>query len=737
MKTLDRKKSKPQKPKKDSNLTKIKSGITSWFKFQTSIKAKLMLVLLLISICSMVTIAFLSYESGKSGLTERIFDQLTGLRSAKVQQLEGYFENLRNEAETLSEDLMVINAMNEFKDAYNRLEKESKTLPPDLAENLDKYYRENYLPTIAKIYPESINPDLYKAKSLTSAYLQSYYIATNPHPQNQKYLLDDAGEGSEYSRVHQKYHPLLRQLLERFGYSDILLIDAETGNCVYTYNKNVDFATNIFDGPFNKTNLRDAVVGAIESKARNYTKIVDFQRYLPALGKPLAFIAAPIFNQSDLIGVLALQISSKEITRIVNANFNWRQEGLGETGKIDVVGTDFSLRNDPRVFVANPELFFQLLEQHKAPKDLIEKSKAANTPILILQLQTESTQKAVEGITGTKIIEDTRGQKVLSSFSRVQIEGLQWGIVAEMDLDEAFTSVYALQKVVVTSGVFIAVLIAVVSIVISGILSKPINILIANARKITRGELDAVVQLKKGDEFGELAKAFNTMVVSLQEQTGIAEQKNQENQDLLNSVFPPAIAQRLKNKEKDIGDRLPDVAILFADIIGFSKLYQSLPPEEVLTILNDLVNRFDETNDKYGVAKVKTIGDNYIAACGLCGFTTDRQQKMVDFALEMQSIVSNFSQEKGFSLDISIAIDFGEVMAGVVGRRKFTYDVWGVPVSIANAILASSFSQPGTILVSQAVRDKLSDIYYFEEAGYLETGKDKKLLVWLLKSAAK
>ena len=727
----------PKKSNKSSNLINVRTRILSWFNFQTSIKAKLMIMLLLVSICSMVTIAFLSYESGKSGLAEIIFNQLTGLRSSKVQQVEGYFENLRSEAETLSEDLMVINAMKEFKEAYNNLEKELKTLPENMTENLDKYYQANYLPQIQQIQPENANLELYKSNSLASAYLQSYYIAANPYPEKQKYLLDDAGEDSEYSRIHTKYHPILRQILNRFGYSDILLIDSDTSNCVYTYNKNVDFATNIFNGPFSNTNLREAVVSAIEAKARNYTKIVDFQLYLPAFGKPLAFIAAPIFNQSQLIGVLVLQISTTEITKIVNANFNWTKEGLGETGKIDIIGPDFSLRNDPRVFVANPELFFQILEAHDVPADLIGKIRAVNTPIMLLQVQTESTTQAITGVTGTKIIEDTRSKKVLSSFSRVQVEGLQWGIVAEMDLDEAYASVYALQKVVVTSGVFLALLIVVVSIVISGILSKPINILIANSRKITRGELDAVVQLKKGDEFGELAKAFNAMVVSLQEQTGMAEQKNRENEDLLNSVFPPGIAQRLNNKEKDIGDRLENVTILFADIIGFSKLYEALPPEEVLSILNDLINNFDEVNEKYGVSKVKTIGDNYMAACGLCGLTTDRKKLMIKFALEMLKIVGKFSQERGFNLDISIAIDSGDVMAGVVGRRKFTYDVWGIPVSIASAILASPLAESGSILVSQKVRDDLQNIYHFEQVGFLEKGKDHNLPIWILKSTIK
>ena len=306
-----------------------------------------------------------------------------------------------------------------------------------------------------------------------------------------------------------------------------------------------------------------------------------------------------------------------------------------------------------------------------------------------------------------------------------------------MDLKEAYKPVYEFQKEVVSWGALLIVITTIAATVISGNFIKPINTLISNARKISKGELDGIEKIKSKDEFGELARAFNTMVVSLQEQTNMAEKKNRENEELLNSIFPATVAKKLKEKQKDIGDRIPNVTILFADIIGFSKLYKSLPPEEVLSILNDLVNQFDEINEKYGLDKVKTIGDNYIAACGISGPKLDHAKRTVDFALEMRNIVRRFNQERCFNLDIAIVITSGEVMVGVVGRKKFTYDVWGNPVSIGSSILASNKILPGAIVVSSKVRDSLEDIYSFEQLSYLEVSENQKIVLWYLASTVR
>jgi class 3 adenylate cyclase len=141
--------------------------------------------------------------------------------------------------------------------------------------------------------------------------------------------------------------------------------------------------------------------------------------------------------------------------------------------------------------------------------------------------------------------------------------------------------------------------------------------LISSARRVAAGELETIAVVDSGDEFGELTQSFNAMVTSLRTQTNLVAQKNQENEQLLLSIFPTAIAKRLKQGEKDIAEDISNVAVVFSDLTGFSKLSSTLTAYEIVAILNDLVAAFDEAADRQGMEKIKTIGDSYLAVSGL------------------------------------------------------------------------------------------------------------------------
>lgn len=261
---------------------------------------------------------------------------------------------------------------------------------------------------------------------------------------------------------------------------------------------------------------------------------------------------------------------------------------------------------------------------------------------------------------------------------------------------------------------------------------KPINQLIGSARRVAAGELNAVAQLASDDELGELAQSFNAMVNSLRTQTNLVEQKNQENEQLLLSVFPAAIAKRLKKGEKDIAEDVSNVAVLFSELTGFGKLSATLTAYEIVAILNDLVTAFDEAAERHGMEKIKTIGDTYIAVCGLSIPYLDHNKRAIDFTLEMLAIIRRFNSERDFHLNIRLGISSGDVVAGIVGRNKFIYDVWGDTINIANAL--RSACPPGSILVATAVCRRLQDLYEFEPLAELEVNGKAKLSAWRLKS---
>jgi class 3 adenylate cyclase len=705
-----------------------------WFKFNwLSIKSKLIVMLLTVSSSSIVVTAYLGYQSGKSNLTDRAFNQLTSVRASKAYQIESYFKNTRNHIQILSNDPSMSLAIAEFTKAYQQLE--TAQLPEEGAKKIKAYYQNEFLPKLAQSEQGSPVLDSFLPASTASNYLQYHYIAANSNAIGKKHLLDKANDGSEYSNVHERYQPIFRNIIEKFGYYDMFLIDPQ-GNIVYTVYKETDFATNLTTGAYNDSNLARLAASVRRSKQKDYASIIDFESYAPSYGAPAAFIAAPIFNntnnQSKFVGVIAIQVPADEINNVMTGNRKWEGDGLGKSGETYLVGQDFLMRSISRFLVETPDDYLQTLTTLGVNKETIARIRQYKTSILEQKVRTKAAEEAIKGKQGIEIIRDYRDIPVLSSYAPLKIEGLNWAILSEIDLAEAYAPIYGFERQLLISATLLMLLVIILAMAMSSFFVKPINQLIESARKVASGQLDEIATLDTNDEFGELAHSFNAMVVSLRDQTNLVEEKNRENEQLLLSIFPAAIAKRLKQGEKNIAESVSNVTVLFSDLTGFSKLSDSLTAYEIVSILNDLVTIFDETAERYGMEKIKTIGDSYMAVCGLSIPYLDHDKRAIDFAIEMQAIVRRFSQERSFQLNISLGINSGDIVAGIVGRNKFIYDVWGDTINIASAL--KSACPEGAIVVSGDIYHRLSDLYEFVAlAAKVENGKDI-LKAWQLKS---
>lgn len=700
-----------------------------WLR-RLSIKSKLIVMLLTVSSCSILVTAYLGYRSGQSNLTDRVFSQLTSLRSSKAYQIESYFKTVRNHIQTLSEDPTIVAATNEFTGAYRQLE--TVQVPTAFNQKLTAYYRDEFLPKLATAEQGSPLLNSFLPDSSASDYLQYHYIAANPNSIGKKDALNAASDSSQYSRTHARYHPIFRSIIKRFGYYDMFLINPQ-GTIVYTVYKETDFTSNLTTGPYSESNLARLVAQVRRANGTNYARMIDFEGYTPSYGAPATFIAAPIFDQSKFIGVLAVQLPVDEINNVMTGNRHWESDGLGKTGETYLVGQDYLMRSVSRFLVETPEEYLQTLRSLGVKEPTINRIRQYKTSILEQKVRTQGVEEALTGKQGTQIIRDYRNVPVLSSYAPLKIGELDWVILSEIDLAEAYAPIQSFQRQLLISATLLMLLVTLLAMGLAYFFVKPINQLIQNARKVEAGQLDAIAPLDTDDEFGELARSFNAMVRSLRAQTSLVEEKNQENEQLLLSIFPAAIAKRLKRGEKNIAESVSNVAVLFSDLTGFSKLTDSLSAYETVGILNDLVSAFDEAAERYGMEKIKTIGDSYMAVCGLSVPYLDYDKRAIDFALEMLTIVRRFNHERGFQLNVSVGINSGDTVAGIVGRNKFIYDVWGNTINVASAL--KSACPPGAILVSEEVRNHLYDLYEFEpvEAAMLENGKGP-LKAWRLRS---
>ncbi|MGA9381816.1 MAG: adenylate/guanylate cyclase domain-containing protein [Phormidium sp.] len=695
------------------------------------------MMLLAVSSCSILVTAYLGYRSGQLNLTNRVFSQLTSVRASKAYQIESYFKNIHNHTQTLSENPAIIAAMQEFTTAYNQLE--TANVPPTFDQKLTAYYRDEFLTRLTKAEEGSPILQSYLPKAIASRYLQYHYIAANPHAVGKKDSLDNPQDNSEYSRIHARYHPIFRKIIQKFGYYDMFLIDPQ-GTIVYTVFKETDFGTNFANGAYKETNLAKLYQMVRESKARDYAKVIDFQAYSPSYGAPAAFIAAPIFNQSELIGVLVFQLPVDEINHVMTGNRNWESDGLGKTGETYLVGRDALMRSVSRFLVQDPQGYAKTLRSLGVSEPEINRINQYGTSILQQYVRTAAVADALTGKQGTRIIRDYRDIPVLSSYAPLRIDGLDWVILSEMDLSEAYSPIYSFRYQILISATLLMLLVTLLAMALAYLFVKPINQLINSTRQVAAGKLDAIMlriaganaPLETENEFGELANSLNEIVQSLRTQTNLVEQKNRENEQLLLSIFPTSVAKRFQRGEKEIAEDVANVAILFSDLTGFSKLLSTLSASEAIAILNDLVTAFDEAAERYGVEKIKTIGDSYLAVCGLSVPYLDHDKRAIDVALEMQIIVRRFNHERGLKLNIQIGINSGDIIAGIVGRNRCIYDVWGNTINVAAAL--KDACPPGGIIVSQTVYHRLHDLYQFEPMTDKETNGKSKLNAWLLKS---
>jgi len=210
--------------------------------------------------------------------------------------------------------------------------------------------------------------------------------------------------------------------------------------------------------------------------------------------------------------------------------------------------------------------------------------------------------------------------------------------------------------------------------------------------------------------------------------------EQEKSERLLLNILPNLVAQRLKSGEQLIADSFPDASVLFADIVGFTHFSSQITPEQLVGYLEDIFRRFDELVECYGVEKIKTIGDAYMVVSGIPKKRAEHLSPLVDMALGMLNSIEEFNQEHHLNLQIRIGIHSGPVVAGVIGQKKFIYDLWGDTVNTASRM--ESCGIPNKIQITEDTRQRLPNNYHLEKRGEIDVkGKGKVLTYFILEAA--
>ncbi|MBL7004418.1 MAG: PAS domain-containing protein [Gammaproteobacteria bacterium] len=376
-----------------------------------SLKSTLLISFLCAGILPLFVSGFIISSQAIEAIENASFNQLESVREVKRREIEKYFISINSQVETLSQSTMTIEAIQEFKSAFhnsNYVDSLDENTKQEHLNTLTDYYQNHFAKEYKNQNSNTVDISSILPKDPIEQFRQFRYIANNKHPLGSKDALNSAEDvGENYDKAHEKYHPIFRNYLQKFGYYDIFLVDANTGHIVYSVFKEMDYATSLTTGPYNKTNFARSFRKVVEASQPNSIVLEDFEPYLPSYEAAASFTAAPIYSEGQLEGVLIFQMPVGRINSIMQ-----NVVGLGETGETYLVAEDKLMRSQSR-----------FVEENTISKQKID---------------SETLTMALNGESGGKIIKDYRGIEALSSFAPLEIAGLNWAIIAEIDKDEAF-----------------------------------------------------------------------------------------------------------------------------------------------------------------------------------------------------------------------------------------------------------------------------------------------------------
>jgi methyl-accepting chemotaxis protein len=354
-------------------------------------------------------------------------------------------------------------------------------------------------------------------------------------------------DGTSYQRAAERYDEYFSVFIEEYGYYDLFLIDND-GNIIYTAAREDDLGTNLVDGQYSNSNLAEAY-----KKAEDSTTLVDYAYYEPS-DAPAIFVASPIMEDEERIGVLALQISDEAINAIMN-----ERTGLGESGETYLVGADKLMRSNSRF--------------------------SDQATILDRSINTEAVTEALAGGTDSKIIEDYRGIEVLSAYTTLETQGFSWAMIAEIDKAEALAVVSDLQTYMFWIMALVIIIVAAAAYFYSRSITKPITAAVAFADNIAKGNLKAEnININRKDELGVLAESLNKMKEDLRniltKVSDIAANLSASSEELT------ASGEEVATAAQQVGQSIQQVAS------GAEE--QSAQVEETSSKINELIVQIDD-----------------------------------------------------------------------------------------------------------------------------------------------
>lgn len=334
---------------------------------------------------------------------------------------------------------------------------------------------------------------------------------------------------------------------------------------------------------------------------------------------------------------------------------------------------------------------------------VVEDSEPLRT-VLVLHLQALGFFNVTEAADGQEALDMLRQQEfdlMILDIEMPRVNGFQ--VLEALKADEVRR---AMPVIVASADSNLDSVVRCIQLGAEDFLPKPVNPVLLGAR------INASLERK------QLRDLDRRRLIELKREKQLLEIEREKAERLLLNILPVTIAPRLKRGERLIAERYDSVSVLFADLVGFVNLTNRITPEALISLLNDLFSRFDRIAEVHGLEKIKTIGDCYLAVGGLPVPRANHAESAAGMALEMLTAVEDLNRERGLTLSLRIGLNSGPVIAGVIGHRKFSYDLWGATVNLAARMQSSGL--PNRVHLSATTADLLRGKFLVTERGTVD-----------------
>ena len=503
-----------------------------------SIKFRIMLFFVSILILLGVGIAFSAAKSAQDEILKTRMEQMSSIKISKAQHIEDYFAQMKYILSSRATSSKTIQLLWDFDEFYGAFEDQELDLD-EVKASLLKYYENDFLPRVNYSVlnaPAKRTAESYLPKTDKGLVAQYIYISQNENPIDSKELLNmNKKFKNEYSDLHVQQHPIMRDILKDFGRNDIYFVNVD-GDVIYSVFKNIDYGTNLVNGPFANSGLGRAFKKSKSTKI-GAVAFEDVSPYEPNYNKEVAFLAMPVYFGEDNEGSLIFQLPKKKIDEIMNFNNKVDKVGLGATGEAFLVGSDLTMRNNSR-FISNID-----------DKNV----KEAKTTVGVFKIDTQATRAAIDAKDETIIGVDYFNNEVISSYAPIDVYGNKWAIVVKINKEEALQNARSeFFATLMIAAVFIVIIVLISLFAIQKMIISKLETLQDATHNLAKGEgdLTSKIVVPKGDEIHQVAENVNEFIEKVRQTVSQATSTSSHNTEIATTLLHASVDMKAKADEE-------------------------------------------------------------------------------------------------------------------------------------------------------------------------------------------